>query len=276
MDRTKMQQSFAPGMRVVIRDAEWVIRKVDTSSDGGQQLTCDGVSELVRDKAAIFLTRLEGDIQVLDPARTELVRDLSSGYADSLLYIESQLRRRSINDERIHIAHEGAMDLVPYQIDPAVQALRQPRQRILIADAVGLGKTLEAGILVSELIHRGRGKRILVLALKSMLTQFQKELWNRFTIPLTRLDSVGLQRVRNRIPTNHNPFYYLRQVDHLHRHPETGQRIPGLPGAGLLGHHHHRRVPQRGRARHQQPARPPGAIARHPFRYAHHAFGHSS
>ena len=42
------------------------------------------------------------------------------------------------------------MDLVPYQLDPARQALRQPRQRILIADAVGLGKTLEAGILVSR------------------------------------------------------------------------------------------------------------------------------
>ena len=63
------------------------------------------------------------------------------------------------------------MDLVPYQLDPARQALWQPRQRILIGDAVGLEKTLEAGILVSELIARGQARRILVLAVKSMLTQ---------------------------------------------------------------------------------------------------------
>ncbi|HIJ31832.1 MAG TPA: DEAD/DEAH box helicase, partial [Gammaproteobacteria bacterium] len=201
-------QHLAPGMRVIIRDEEWVVRKAELSSDGGQQLTCDGLSELVKGTEAIFLTQLEGEIQVLDPVDTLLVDDDSSGYSRSLLYIESQLRKRAINDQKIHVAHQGAMDLVPYQLDPALQSLNQPRQRILIADAVGLGKTLEAGILTSELIHRGRGKRILVLTLKSMMTQFQKEFWNRFTIPLTRLDSVGLQRVRSRIPTNHNPFYY--------------------------------------------------------------------
>ena len=199
---------LAPGARVVIRDAEWVIRRVDRSPDGGYQLVCDGVSELVREREAIFLTTLESDVQVLDPADTRLVPDESPGFADSRLYLESQLRQAVPNDERIHIAHGAAMDPAPYQLEPARQALRQPRQRILIADAVGLGKTLEAGILVSELIARGRGRRILVLAVKSMLTQFQKEFWNRFTIPLTRLDSVGIQRVRSRIPTSHNPFHY--------------------------------------------------------------------
>ena len=199
---------LAPGARVVIRDAEWVIRRADRLPDGGYQLVCDGVSELVREREAIFLTSIEPDIQVLDPAETRLVPDPSPGFADSRLYLESQLRQAVPNDERVHVARGAAMDPVPYQFEPARQALRQPRQRILIADAVGLGKTLEAGILVSELIARSRGRRILVLAVKSMLTQFQKEFWNRFTIPLTRLDSIGIQRVRSRIPTSHNPFHY--------------------------------------------------------------------
>ena len=189
-----LNQNLAPGMRVVIRDAEWVIRRADRASDGGYQLACDGISEIVRGQQGIFLSRLEDRIQVLDPAETKIISDESPGYADSLLYMESLLRKKATNDASIQIAHQGAMNQVPYQLDPAVQALKQPRQRILIADAVGLGKTLEAGILTSELIHRGRGKRILVLAVKSMLTQFQKEFWNRFTIPLTRLDSIGLQR----------------------------------------------------------------------------------
>ncbi len=191
-----------------MRDVEWVVRRVDNSSDGHQQLTCDGVSALVRGQEGVFLTSLDNDIEILDPARTRLVQDTSAAFARSRLFIESQLRQAVPSDDRIHVGHKAAMEYVPYQLDPARQALQQARQRILIADAVGLGKTLEAGVLVSELIARGRGRRILVLAVKSMLTQFQKEFWNRFTIPLTRLDSDGIRRVRSRIPTNHNPFHY--------------------------------------------------------------------
>ncbi len=200
---------YAPGARIVVRDAEWLVRRVDRTSTGGQALNVIGISELVKDKEAIFLDEIEKSIEILDPAETKLVQDESSSYQASLLYMESLLRKTPPTDENLYIGHKGAMDSVPFQLDPAIQALKQPRQRILIADAVGLGKTIEAGILLSELIRRGKGKRILVIAVKSMLTQFQKELWSRFTIPLTRLDSIGIQRIRSRIPTNHNPFYYF-------------------------------------------------------------------
>ena len=201
--------AFAPGARAVIRDEEWLIRRGDPATDGGYLLTCDGISDLVRGQSALFLTALEDHIEVLDPAQTVLVPDASPTYNATILYLESMRRRSVANDEQIHLGHRGVMNLVPYQLDPALQALRQPRSRILIADAVGLGKTLEAGILATELIQRGRGKRILVVTQKAMLTQFQKEWWSRFSIPLTRLDSVGLARVRNRIPANHNPFNHF-------------------------------------------------------------------
>ncbi|PFG54294.1 SNF2 domain-containing protein [Marinobacter sp. LV10R520-4] len=228
-----MQALYAPGARVVVRDCEWIVRRADPCDDGGYILTVDGLSELVMGKSAQFLTSLEEKadaIRVLDPAETRFEQDMSPGFEKSRLFIETQLRQITPADDRIHLGHDAAMDAVPYQLDPALQALKQNRQRILIADAVGLGKTLEAGILMTELMRRGKGKRILVLTLKSMMTQFQKEMWNRFTIPLTRLDSQGLQRVRNNIPGNHNPFYYydksiisidtLKQDNEYRRHLE--------------------------------------------------------
>jgi superfamily II DNA or RNA helicase len=199
---------LAPGARVLIRDAEWLVRKVDRTATNRQAVSVIGLSQIVKDREAIFLEEID-QIELLNPADTELVADTSSFYRDSILFMESLLRQTPPTDEHLYIGYQGAMDVVPYQLDPAIQALKQPRQRILMADAVGLGKTIEVGILLSELIRRGKGKRILVLTVKSMLTQFQKELWSRFTIPLTRLDSVGIQRVRSRIPTNHNPFYYF-------------------------------------------------------------------
>ena len=208
------KQDFAPGMRVVIRDAEWLIKSVDAQVKNApkarnQMLTCIGVSNLVAGKEAHFLTGFEDDIQILDPKKTKLVQDTSQRYVKSKLFIDSLLRRTPATDTKIHIAQDAAMDILPYQLEPTTMALESTRPRILIADAVGIGKTLEAGILVSELIERQRGKRILVLAVKAMLEQFQQEFWNRFSIPLTRLDSDGIARLQQKIPASHNPFLYV-------------------------------------------------------------------
>ena len=87
------------------------MRRVDKASHGGYQLVCDGVSELVREQEAIFLSSLE-EIEFLDPAETRLTLDSSSSFVDSRLYIESQLRATVPNDDRIHVGHQAAMDLV--------------------------------------------------------------------------------------------------------------------------------------------------------------------
>lgn len=198
---------YAPGMRTIIRDEEWMVKKIETNSLGNKALHCVGISPLIRDKEATFLTDLE-EIQIVNPAEVRLVPDHSARFRRSLLYLESQWRQKIPTDTNIHIGYKAAMDPMPYQLDPARLSLQRPRQRILIADTVGLGKTLEAGILMSELIARGKGKRILVVTVKSMMTQFQKEMWNRFTIPLVRLDSSRIQKIRASLPSNYNPFFY--------------------------------------------------------------------
>ena len=206
------EKKYPVGARVVIRDEEWRITGVEETTRAGARLRVKGVSDLVRGKNAIFYTKYEGEgaIRILKPEETALFEDTSAGFIRSKLYLEALLRTAPKTDpERIEVADRAAMDPLPYQFDPALTALKRPRARILIADAVGIGKTLEAGILTSELIARGRGRRILVLATKAMLSQFQQEFWNRFSIPLVRLDSAGIQRVRSRLPSNHNPFLYF-------------------------------------------------------------------
>ena len=200
---------IAPGARIQCRDAEWLVRNVRHTREGERLLDVVGVSPYLKEQEALFLEALEPDLKVLQPEDTELVPDPSDNYRDSLLFIEAHLRRTVPTGPELVIGHRAAMDVMDYQLQPAAKALAMPRQRLLIADAVGLGKTLECGILCSELIRRGRGRRLLVVTSKSMLRQFQGEFWNRFTIPLTRLDSIGIQRIREQLPTGQNPFHHF-------------------------------------------------------------------
>lgn len=210
-----MSNEYAPGMRLNIRGEEWLLRNVAMTPHGTRRLDVTGLSPMVRDREAVFMADLEeslpkgwGRIEILDPRNTQPVRDDSPYFRNARLHLEVLMRQAAPSDARIHRGNKAAIDVLPYQLEPSVMALRQPRQRILIADAVGLGKTIECGILLSELIKRGRARRILVLTGKSMLKQFMKELWTRFSIPLVRLDSAGIARIRREIPSNQNPFSY--------------------------------------------------------------------
>ena len=200
--------NFSIGQRITARGEDFMVVNSLPLDNGEWVIEARGLSELVKDQYYFFDTNLDKDIKVIDPKTVHFVPDTSSGYLLTRLFIEENIRNNPLWTEKITVAHKAAFNVANYQLQPTIKALKLARPRLLIADGVGLGKTIEVGVMLTELMKRGRAKRVLVVALKSILSQFQEELWNRFDIPLARLDSVGVNRIRSKIPANKNPFEY--------------------------------------------------------------------
>ncbi len=226
---------FPPGARIVVRDSEWLVRNCTPTADG-YKIKAIGVSEFVREEDAVFFTALERPRpELLKPEQTRLFADETAEFTMSRLYLEATMRRTPLpQSERRLVAAPGSflLDELAYQRRPAELALKNLRPRILLADVVGLGKTLEIGLILAELIRRGRGDRILVVTPQQVLEQFQLELWTRFAIPLIRLDSVGIERIQREIPAGRNPFTYYKRiiisVDTLKNEGRYGQHLDNM------------------------------------------------
>ena len=208
------EQFAAPGTVLEIRDETWLVQRVERASDGWF-VDVQGLSELVRGTEATFASAID-EITPLDPSKATVKVDTSARHMESRLWLEATLRKTAVpfTDPSLTVSTQGLVDALPYQLAACRQALdpQNLRPRILLADAVGLGKTIEIGMILSELVRRGRGERILVVTPRHVLEQMQFELWTRFALPFVRLDSVGIQRIRQQLPANRNPFAYFKRV----------------------------------------------------------------
>jgi len=93
----------------------------------------------------------------------------------------------------------------PYQFKPVLKLLQTGKARLLIADEVGLGKTIEAGLIWTELEARGEADRVLVVCPSSLVGKWKEEMEERFEFELTELDSVGLKSFLARHQQNRLP-----------------------------------------------------------------------
>ncbi|MEU7433429.1 DEAD/DEAH box helicase [Streptomyces sioyaensis] len=203
------------GTVIEVRDEEWMVRNSKRLPSGEFLIEAIGASDLVRGQEARFLAPTMDEPRILRPEDTRLLADSSPHFRRSRLFLEAVLRKTPLpqRERRLALTDGFLLDRMDYQLRPAAKALANPlRPRLLIGDVVGLGKTLEIGALLGELIRRGRGERILVVTPAPVLEQFQHEMWTRFSLPLVRLDSAGIARIERKIPAGRNPFTYYKRV----------------------------------------------------------------
>lgn len=102
-------------------------------------------------------------------------------------------------------AAEASIDLLPHQLEPALAVLRGAT-RLLLADAVGLGKTIQAGLILAELRERGWADRALVLCPAGLRATWAHELEQRFHIECQVLDQSAIAESVAAVPPGINPW----------------------------------------------------------------------
>ena len=136
----------------------------------------------------------------------------------------------------------GAVEIDDYQLVPLLKALKMPRVNLLVADDVGLGKTIEAGLILSELLIRRRINRVLILTPASLRIQWRDEMWSKFSLPFDVIDRNSTLKLKRTLGIDANPwrccsriiasYHYLRQPDVLEqflsacRTPEGSPQLP--------------------------------------------------
>ncbi len=100
----------------------------------------------------------------------------------------------------------SGIQIEDYQLDPLVRALQVPRANLLLADGVGLGKTIEAGLVIQEFVHRNRIQSALILCPSSLQLQWQEEMRDKFGLEFRIIDHEAMRGLRRRQGIHANPW----------------------------------------------------------------------
>ena len=142
-------------------------------------------------------------------------------------------------------AAEASIDLLPYQLEPALAVLRGAT-RLLLADAVGLGKTIQAGLILAELRERGWAERALVLCPAGLRATWAAELQQRFHIDCAVLDQSAIAESVAALPPGINPWSshatIVASIDFVKR-PEVLAALAEVPLDVLIADEAHHLTP---------------------------------
>ncbi|NNJ13102.1 DEAD/DEAH box helicase [Chloroflexales bacterium ZM16-3] len=185
---------FSVGSLVRCREREWVV----LPSPDEELLLLRPLGGATAEICGIFLP-VEGDGVTeasFTPPDLVNVGDVEAG---SLLRDAARLSLRSGAGPFRSLGHLGVRPR-PYQLVPLIMALRLDPVRLLIADDVGIGKTVEAGLIARELLDRGEISRLTVLCPPHLCDQWQRELAEKFALEATVVRSSTAAALERSLP----------------------------------------------------------------------------
>lgn len=186
----------AVGSRILVRGRRWTVGKVTRAVD----CAALRLNEIGRDHAQTLLTPFDRP-QLLDgEPRPRVVGPRRWLHALDLALL--QLHPFGT----LHAASRAPIRLLPYQLEPALAVLRHGVTRLLVADGVGLGKTIQAGLLLVELAHRHESSRAIVIAPAGLREQWLGELCARFGLQALLADTAWLRSMSVERPSHVNPW----------------------------------------------------------------------
>lgn len=130
----------------------------------------------------------------------------------------------------------SGIDIEDYQLDPVVRAVQMPRVNLLIADDVGLGKTIEAGLVAQELMIRSACRRILIVCPSSLPIQWRDQMRDKFGLDFRIVNSDLLRELRRTRGLHVNPWSHfprlITSIDFLKRDRPLRLMREVLPAEG--------------------------------------------
>lgn len=202
-----------PGQLVEVRRRQWVVSDVQGSTfvstiDSDQHLvTLASLDEDALGEELRVVWQLEPGARVLERAGLPKITGYDS--ADRLEAFLDAVRWGAVtNADRsfLQSPFRSGITIEDYQLDPVVRAIDMARVNLLIADDVGLGKTIEAGLVIQELLVRYRARTVLVVCPASLQVKWQTEMQEKFGLEFRIVDTEYIKRLRRERGIRTNPW----------------------------------------------------------------------
>src|SRR3990172_9444868 len=237
------KQPPVPGQLVSVRNRRFVVTAIAGSSTNGERAEAQNLITLssVEDDA------LGEELQVvweLEPGAAVVERASMPEFSgfdeparlDAFLNAVRWGAIAQADTGSLRAPFRRGVDIGDYQLDPLSRAIQMPRVNLLIADDVGLGKTIEAGLVVQEMVLRDRARSVGGVCPSSIQIQWREQMRDKFGLDFRIVDSELLKDLRWRRGLHVNLWTHfprlITSIDFLKRERPLQQVRAVLPAPG--------------------------------------------